>query len=79
MTKSWDVTIDEFIQVLQAMKEESGGNIIIGTAIDVTNELKFFDTKLKGWDGVWKHKKAIQYNTKLISSEMVMRDEEDLE
>lgn len=77
MVKSWDITIDEFIHVLQTMKEESGGNTIIGTATDVTEELKFFDTKIRGWDGVWKHNRAIQYSTKLVSSEMVMRDEED--
>ena len=79
MVKYWDITIDEFIHVLQVMKEESGGDTIIGTATDVTEELKFLDTKVRGWDGMWKHKKAIRYDTKLISSEMVMKEEEEEE
>ena len=78
MVKSWDITIDEVIHFLQVMKEESGGNTIIGTATDVTEELKFFDTKVRGWDGMWKHKKVIKYDIKkLVSSEMVMKEEED--
>ena len=78
MVKSWDITIDEVIHFLQVMKEESGGNTIIGTATDVTEELKFCDTKVRGWDGMWKHKKVIQYDIKkLVSSEMVMKEEED--
>lgn len=73
MVKSWDITIDEFIHILQVMKEESGGNTIIGTATDVTEELKFFDTKVRRRI----HLLQLHGILRGTASEMVMKEEED--
>lgn len=70
------MTVDECLELLQHMKKEDGGDTVIGTATDVTDELYFFDTKIRGLDGRWKHKKAIQYDIKFVSSEMVLDDGE---
>ena len=70
-----DVHIDEFLELLQKIRERDG-NIKLGVVSDVTDEWNFKD-KFNPNMGRWKHKKSMLYKVQLVVDELTLKEEEE--